>query len=103
LSKAQDVEAGDGTTSIVVITGELLGAAHKLSLRGIHASAITSAFQKASAKSKELLQTIAHSVDLADEETLIKSATTSLSSKVREAPWSARIESALSGERMSGA
>ncbi len=30
LSKAQDVEAGDGTTSVVVIAGALLGAAEKL-------------------------------------------------------------------------
>lgn len=34
LSKAQDVEAGDGTTSVVVIAGSLLGAAQKLLTRG---------------------------------------------------------------------
>jgi len=82
LSKAQDVEAGDGTTSIVVVTGQLLDASLKLAQRGIHASAIASAFQKASIRAREILQTISQPVNLADEETLIKSATTSLSSKV---------------------
>merc|ERR550532_3130538 len=36
LSKARDVEAGDGTTSVVVIAGALLGAAQKLLAKGIH-------------------------------------------------------------------
>jgi chaperonin GroEL (HSP60 family) len=30
LSQAQDIEAGDGTTSVVVLAGSLLGAAEKL-------------------------------------------------------------------------
>lgn len=34
LSAAQDVEAGDGTTSVVVIAGSLLGAAQKLLSKG---------------------------------------------------------------------
>ena len=34
LSAAQDVEAGDGTTSVVVIAGSLLGAAEKLLSKG---------------------------------------------------------------------
>lgn len=34
LSAAQDVEAGDGTTSVVVIAGSLLGAAERLLSKG---------------------------------------------------------------------
>ena len=34
LSAAQDVEAGDGTTSVVVIAGSLLGAADRLLAKG---------------------------------------------------------------------
>ena len=34
LSEAQDVEAGDGTTSVVVLAGALLGAAEKLLEKG---------------------------------------------------------------------
>lgn len=39
LSAAQDVEAGDGTTSVVVIAGSLLNAAEKLLEKGKHHSA----------------------------------------------------------------
>ena len=35
LSKAQDVEAGDGTTTVVVVAGSLLDAAQKLLSKGI--------------------------------------------------------------------
>ena len=34
LSKAQDIEAGDGTTSVVVIAGSLLNAALRLLEKG---------------------------------------------------------------------
>lgn len=34
LSAAQDVEAGDGTTSVVVIAGSLLGSADRLLAKG---------------------------------------------------------------------
>ena len=36
LSMAQDIEAGDGTTSVVVLAGSLLGAAEKMLATGIH-------------------------------------------------------------------
>ena len=35
LSAAQDVEAGDGTTSVVIIAGSLLGAADRLLIKGV--------------------------------------------------------------------
>ena len=34
LSKAQDVEAGDGTTTVVILAGSLLDAAQKLLIKG---------------------------------------------------------------------
>lgn len=36
ISKAQDIEAGDGTTSVVVIAGALLNACQQLLEKGIH-------------------------------------------------------------------
>src|SRR3989442_467102 len=47
LSKAQDIEAGDGTTSVVVIAGSLLDAAQKLLAKGIHPTTLSDAFQSA--------------------------------------------------------
>jgi T-complex protein 1 subunit delta len=82
LSKAQDIEAGDGTTSVVVMAGSLLTQVQSLLQRGIHASIISESFQLANKKSQELLQEIAIPVSLADRESLIKAANTALSSKM---------------------
>ena len=82
LSKAQDIEAGDGTTSVVVLAGSLLEASEKLLNKGIHPTLISDAFQKASVKSAEFLQEMAMPVDLSDREKLLQSANTSLNSKV---------------------
>jgi len=82
LSKAQDVEAGDGTTSVVVIAGALLGAAERLLSKGIHPQTITEAFLLASDKAEEVLTDMSIPVDLANREQLLQSATTSLNSKV---------------------
>lgn len=82
LSKAQDIEAGDGTTSVVVIAGALLEAAEKLLMKGIHPTAISDSFQKAASKAVEILTEMSIPVDLNDKESLIKSASTALNSKV---------------------
>ncbi|KAJ3032725.1 T-complex protein 1 subunit delta, partial [Rhizoclosmatium hyalinum] len=81
LSAAQDVEAGDGTTSVVVLAGSLLSAAEKLLEKGIHPTTIAESFQRAAAKSTEYLTEMSTRLDLNDRESLLKSATTSLSSK----------------------
>jgi len=82
LSKAQDVEAGDGTTTVVVIAGSLLDSAQKLLMKGIHPTTISESFQKAAIKSVEILESMSTPVLLTDRESLLKSATTSLNSKV---------------------
>jgi T-complex protein 1 subunit delta len=43
-SKAQDVEAGDGTTSVVIIAGAFLTACETLLQKGIHPTAISDGF-----------------------------------------------------------
>merc|ERR1719429_232476 len=82
LSKAQDIEAGDGTTSVVVLCGSLLDAADRLLKKGIHPTSISEAFQKAASKSVEILTNMALPVDLSDRDKLLQSANTSLNSKV---------------------
>mmetsp|Transcript_105680 Transcript_105680/g.303736 ORF Transcript_105680/g.303736 Transcript_105680/m.303736 type:complete len:532 (-) Transcript_105680:336-1931(-) len=82
LSKAQDVEAGDGTTSVVVIAGGLLGAAEKLLAKGIHPQTITEAFLMAAEKAEEVLAEMSIPVDLGDRDQLLQAAMTSLNSKV---------------------
>jgi len=82
LSKAQDVEAGDGTTSVVVIAGALLGAAQRLLSKGIHPQTITEAFLMAAEKAEEVLTDMSVKVDLGNRDLLLQSASTSLNSKV---------------------
>ncbi|GJN88714.1 hypothetical protein Rhopal_001680-T1 [Rhodotorula paludigena] len=82
LSAAQDIEAGDGTTSVVVLAGSLLGAAEKLLNKGIHPTIIAESFTRAASKVVEYLQDMATPVDLSDRDNLLRAATTSLSSKI---------------------
>ncbi|RKO93300.1 chaperonin Cpn60/TCP-1 family [Blyttiomyces helicus] len=82
LSAAQDVEAGDGTTSVVVLAGSLLTAAERLLEKGIHPTTIAEAFTAAAAKATEFLTAMATKLDLNDRESLLKSASTSLNSKI---------------------
>merc|ERR1740124_1912228 len=82
LSKSQDVEAGDGTTTVTVIAGSLLNQAQILLEKGIHPTVISESFLLAARKSEEILKNMFMPVDLADRDELIKAATTSLNSKV---------------------
>lgn len=54
MSHAQDVEVGDGTTSVVVIAGALLQAAHRLVQKGIHPNVISRSFGLACARVEEV-------------------------------------------------
>lgn len=82
LSKAQDVEAGDGTTTVVVIAGALLQAAMNLLDKGLHPATISEAFLTGSELSVATLKEMAIPLELSDKESLVKSAVTSLNSKV---------------------
>jgi len=82
LSQSQDIEAGDGTTTVVVLAGSLLDACGSLLAKSIHPTAIASAFLMASQKSKEILESIARPVNLTNREALLQAVTTCLSSKV---------------------
>lgn len=82
LSEAQDVEAGDGTTSVVVIAGALLGTAESLLEKGIHPSAVADSIRLAGRLAVECVGRIATKLDLNDRAAVIKAASTSLNSKV---------------------
>lgn len=82
LSKAQDIEAGDGTTSVSVLCGALLKAVEGLLQKGIHPTQISEAFHECGEKAAQILENMSTKISLDDKETLIKSAITSLNSKV---------------------
>jgi len=82
LSQSQDIEAGDGTTTVVVVAGALLEACGTLLSKGIHPMAIAASFMKAADEATKILEGIARPVDLNDREALIHAVNTCLSSKV---------------------
>jgi len=83
VAKTQDNEAGDGTTSAVIIAGELLGRAEELINKNIHPTVIIDGYRKASEKALETLEKIALPFDLlTSEELLKKTAITSMASKL---------------------
>ena len=81
VAKAQDEECGDGTTSAVILTGELLKYAGDLLEQNIHPTVITHGFKLASEKSIEVLNKLAIPIKPSDKKTLRNIAMTSMSSK----------------------
>jgi thermosome len=81
VAKTQDDEVGDGTTTAVILAGELLKKAQELLDEGIHPSLIITGYQKAAEKALQTLDDIALDVDLEDRETLMRLAMTSMRSK----------------------
>ena len=82
VAKTQDKEAGDGTTSAVIIAGELLSRAEGLIDKGIHPTVIIDGYRKAADKALETLEKIALPVDLKSQNYLLKAAATSMGSKI---------------------
>ncbi|WP_319508765.1 thermosome subunit alpha [uncultured Methanolobus sp.] len=81
VSKAQDDEVGDGTTTAAVLTGELLTMAEELIAKGVHPTIIATGYRHAAKKAVEILKTITIEVSKDDRETLKKLAKTSLTGK----------------------
>jgi thermosome len=80
-AKTQDKEVGDGTTTVVVLAGELLKKAEDLLDQNIHPTTIVSGYRKANDKTIEILDDIAVKVDLEDRNILKKAAITSMHGK----------------------
>lgn len=81
VSKTQDDEVGDGTTTAAILTGELLTKAEELMNKGIHPTIITSGYRQAAAKCEEILDTITVDVSPEDRVALKKIASTALTGK----------------------
>jgi thermosome len=82
VSKTQDDQVGDGTTTAVILTGELLNSAQDLLDKGIHPTLIVSGYRKAADETLRTIRELAVTVDLKDREALKKIALTSMRGKV---------------------
>lgn len=81
IAKTQDDMVGDGTTTAVVLSSELLKKAEELLDQNIHPTIIVAGYRKAAQKAIETVNKIAIPVDIEDRETLKKVALTSMGSK----------------------
>ena len=82
VAKTQDKEAGDGTTSAVIIAGELLSRSEELIDKNIHPTIIIDGYRKAADKALETLEKIAIPIDLKSQDYLKKAAATAMGSKI---------------------
>jgi thermosome len=81
VAKTQDKTVGDGTTTAVIIAGELLRQAEELVEQKIHPSTIIAGYKKAMEIAVNKLSSLATEVSLSDSETLMKMVKTCLGSK----------------------
>ncbi len=81
VAKSQDEECGDGTTTAVVLTGELLKSAEELLEQNIHPTVISSGYRLAAKKAVEILNKISIPIKSGDKDTLKKIAMTAMAGK----------------------
>ncbi|HRU11536.1 MAG TPA: thermosome subunit beta, partial [Methanomassiliicoccales archaeon] len=81
IAKTQDTECGDGTTSSVIIAGELLKKAEALIEQNIHPTIIANGYKMAAAEAIRILDTIAVPITSDDTEKLKRVAMTAMTGK----------------------
>lgn len=84
VAQTQEEEVGDGTTTAVVLAGELLKQAEDLLDQEIHPTVITKGYRKAREKSTDVLDDISENVELGDDEILQRVAMTAMTGKSAE-------------------
>jgi thermosome len=84
LAKTQDDEVGDGTTSSVIIAGELVSKAENLLDENIHSSIIIRGYKMASEKAISFYQEISEDISLSDKDLLLNIAKTSMTGKASD-------------------
>ena len=82
VAKTQDNEVGDGTTTVAILTGELLKNAERLLDDNIHPTVIIKGYRKASEKAIEILNNIAE--DISDSNSYKQIALTAMTGKGAE-------------------
>jgi thermosome len=85
VAKTQDDEVGDGTTTAVVVAGELLKRAEELLDQDVHPTVIAQGYRLAAEKAREILNDIAIEVKPDDKKMLLRIAETAITGKGAEA------------------
>ncbi|NMC07693.1 MAG: thermosome subunit [Candidatus Lokiarchaeota archaeon] len=82
VAKTQDGEIGDGTTTSVILGGNILQNVSELIQGGVHPSIVASGVAKARAKAMEIIDKVAYKVGPSEKDLLKKVISTSMNSKV---------------------
>jgi archaeal chaperonin len=96
IARTQDEECGDGTTSAVIIAGELLKRAEALLDQNLHPTVITNGFRLARKQANKVLRDMAQKVSPGQTDVLKRVAVTSINSK-SVAPYKDKIAEAAVG------
>src|SRR3989338_2891031 len=81
IAKTQEKEVGDGTTTVVILAGELLKNAEKLLEQEVHPAVLARGYRLASVKAQEILENISEEVSSKNTSLLKKIAETSMTGK----------------------
>ncbi|MBR9693147.1 thermosome subunit [Candidatus Woesearchaeota archaeon] len=84
IAKTQETEVGDGTTTAVVLAGELLKRAESLLEQEIHPTIVAKGYRLAAEKARSILEALAESVKPEDKVVLQKVAATATTGKGAE-------------------
>lgn len=85
-AKAQNDAVGDGTTTVAILTGELLKRAEELVDLGVHPTMIVQGYSMAADKAIEVLEGMAREVSEKDRDLLEKIALTAMTGKLAGTP-----------------
>ncbi|OCH90517.1 T-complex protein 1 [Obba rivulosa] len=81
LSRTQDEECGDGTTSVIILAGEILAQSLSQLERDIHPVVIISAYNKALKEALEIIKRISIPIDTSDDAQMLSLIKTSIGTK----------------------
>ncbi len=84
VAKTQDDEVGDGTTTAVVLTGELLERAGELLEQSVHPTIVATGYRMAAEKAFEILKDVTHTISENDDKALLNIAGTAMTGKGAE-------------------
>lgn len=81
LSRTQDEEVGDGTTSVIILAGEMLSAAEQFLERNIHPTVIIRGYLRALEDAIDIVDNISFKLDVNNREELIKTVSSCIGTK----------------------
>ncbi len=81
LSRTQDEETGDGTTSVIILAGEILHLSQPFLEKDIHPTVIVRAYMKALDAALGVIDAISFPIDVADRDEMLKIVKSSIGTK----------------------